>query len=560
LAATLKASVVPSWSAELQAAFKSMLASSRPGLPGATLPLIARWDIESSLGNDLKPVITSLSAKLSDNSLADDQRGQVAVNLLGVRKLDANIIPSVSSLLGTSVSPALQKRLVEALGTTADSAAGKALIAALPKLEPDLRESAFGQLVKRADWTSALVQALSDRKIEPMLLGPANLYRLRTHADKSVAVRANEVIDALKGPEEKQKDELIAKFRPIVEQPGGNLENGKKLLLANCAVCHKFKDEGADFAPNLTGMGAHGAAELLVHIIDPNRLVEPNFVAVTIETKDDLSYDGIVLRENQQVVVVRNQTAETEIRKDNIQSRRSTGRSLMPEGFEALGAESMRDLLAYICADELKFRILDLMPAFTANTSEGIYNSRESREESLRFRQFGTIKVGEVPFDIVSPKRSLTGNNVIVLKGGSGISRSYPQKVEVKVGLPVSKLHILGGVGGWAYPFGGEKNKDLPAARITLRFASGATEEITLKNGVEIADYVGKIDVPGSTALPNVDQLLNNGRQVRHITKSVKGTGSVEKLTIESFNNLVAPTFVGITVEMPTESKTAQAN
>jgi len=45
---------------------------------------------------------------------------------------------------------------------------------------------------------------------------------------------------------------------------------------------------------------------------------------VSIETKDDLSYDGIVLRENNSAVVLRNQTAETEIRRDNIKSRRST--------------------------------------------------------------------------------------------------------------------------------------------------------------------------------------------------------------------------------------------
>ena len=30
-----------------------------------------------------------------------------------------------------------------------------------------------------------------------------------------------------------------------------------------------------DVAPPLTGMGAHGPAELLVHIIDPNREVDP---------------------------------------------------------------------------------------------------------------------------------------------------------------------------------------------------------------------------------------------------------------------------------------------
>ena len=47
----------------------------------------------------------------------------------------------------------------------------------------------------------------------------------------------------------------------------------------------RSKAEGKDIAPDLTGMGAHGPADLIVHILDPNRLVEPNFVAFSIETK-----------------------------------------------------------------------------------------------------------------------------------------------------------------------------------------------------------------------------------------------------------------------------------
>ena len=157
-------------------------------------------------------------------------------------------------------------------------------------------------------------------------------------------------------------------------------------------------------------MGAHGPGELLTHIVDPNRLVEPNFVSVSIETKDDLSYDGVIERENNAEVLLRNASGDFTIRKDDIRSRRSTGRSLMPEGFEALGAEGLRDLLAFICAEENRFRILDLAPAFTANTSRGIYNSEESRDETLRFRKSGLIKVGDVPFDIVGPAKSPTGN------------------------------------------------------------------------------------------------------------------------------------------------------
>src|SRR5205814_1031446 len=205
--------------------------------------------------------------------------------------------------------------------------------------------------------------------------------------DRSVGARANAVIDELKGPEQKEKDQLVARFRPEVEQ-AGNLENGHKLFLANCASCHTFKNEGRNLAPNLTGMGAHGPGELLVHIVDPNRLVEPNFVSASIETKDDLTYDGVIERENNVEVLLRNATGDFTIRKDNIKSRNSTGRSLMPEGFEALGAEGLRDLLTFICADDNRFRILDLTAAFTANTSAGLSNGEEAKDEKLRVGQF----------------------------------------------------------------------------------------------------------------------------------------------------------------------------
>src|SRR5205814_459718 len=171
---------------------------------------------------------------------------------------------------------------------------------------------------------------------------------------------------------------------------------------ANCVTCHQFKNEGRDLAPNLTGMGAHGAADLLVHIVDPNRQVEPNFYSTSIETKDDLSYDGVIARENRVEVVLRNASGDFTLRKENIKSRRPTGLSLMPEGFEALGDQGLRDLLAFLCADEQRFRILDLTPACTADTSKGVYITQENTNDAPAFRKHGLVKVDDVPFNIVS--------------------------------------------------------------------------------------------------------------------------------------------------------------
>ncbi len=547
LATSLKADVVPGWSGDLQAALGALLQSSRPGLPGAVLPLVARWDKNGAMSEALKPVIVQLRSKLGDAALPDDQRAQVAVNLLGVRRLDSGIISTAGGLLGGGNSVGLQRRVIEALGVTPEAAVGEQLVSGFSRVPGELQELLFSAVMKRGDWSLQMVQALADKKVSLPQVGPAFQHRLRTHADKAVAAKANEVIDSLKGPEQKEKEALIARFKPEVEK-AGNLENGKKLFLANCAGCHIYKTDGRNLAPNLTGMGAHGAADLLVHIIDPNRLVEPNFVAVSIETKDDLTYNGIIERENNAEVLVRDAAGDNTIRKDNIKSRTNTGRSLMPEGFEQLGADGLRDLLGYLCADENRFRILDMTGVFNVANNKGIYADEASKDETLRFRKHGTIKVGDVPFDVLSIQKSQTGNNLLVLKGTEGLARNYPAKVEIKAGIAIGRLHFLGGVGGWAYPYGGEGSKGQPVTKVTLHFAGGGTEEILIRNGIEVADYIGRFEVAGSKEVPD---LAAGGKQVRAFTKLVKGRAVVEKITLESLNNLVAATWVGITAEVP---------
>ena len=225
--------------------------------------------------------------------------------------------------------------------------------------------------------------------------------------------------------------------------------------------------------------------------------------------------------------------------------------------FEQLGAEGLRDLLTFICADDLRFRILDLSGAFTANSYRGIYMSADMKDDTLRFRKWGTLRHHDVPFDVVNPLRTSEGKNLIVLQGGSGLAQTYPKQVEVKVGLPATKLHFFGGIAGWGYPAGGKSNA--PAVLVTVHFAGGATEEIILRNGVEIADWNGRVDVPGSEPLDDLDKLLIGGKQIRYFAKSLTKRGVVEKLTLASYNSEIAPTFVGITVEMGEPSKASHS-
>jgi len=475
-----------------------------------------------------------------------EERVQISSALLGLRKLDARIVPALVKVIVEDNSNVLKKRVTEVLGSVSDEAVSKELVAAYPKLSFDVQDPVFAQITKRADSANLLLNAIKQKQIQLNQFGPALLHRLRTHPDHGVASRATKIIDDIRGPETKQKDALIADLTPAVQQTG-NIESGHKLFTQNCATCHKFRSEGRDVAPDLTGMGAHGPADLLVHIVDPNRVVEPNFITASIETKDELSYDGIVARENQKTVVLRNATGDYEIQQDNIKTRRATGMSLMPNGFESLGKEGLRDLISYLCADENKYRIVDLSPAFTADSTKGVFNSVESLNETLRFRKFGLTPVNGIPFDVVNPGRTISGKNLVVLKGGGGYAKTLPQKVEVPVNAKANRLHFLGGVAGWGYPCCGDNNhKNEPAAKVTAQFADGATKELVLKNGEEFADYISKYDVPNSK---EAEGLLRSG-QVRWFTKNLGREGTIQKLTFESYDNAVAPVFVAVTAEL----------
>jgi putative heme-binding domain-containing protein len=472
--------------------------------------------------------------------LSENVRAQVAANLVGIRATDPSIIPAVASLLGgNGNSEALQKRIVDILGSAPEG--GRALVEVFTKLPNNLIEPAFGHIIKREASTSAFLELLANKTISLTTLGPARTHRLRTHGDQNVAKRANEVIDSLAGPEQKEKDALLAKYRPEVVKPG-DVSKGKASFTANCAGCHQFKGEGRNLAPNLTGMGAHGPEDLLVHILDPNRVVEANFLSFLIETKDGTSYTGIIERENASELVLRDASADHTIRLSDIKERTNTGKSLMPEGFEALGADGLRDLLAYLCADENRFRILDLTRAFTANNSRGLFISPENLDETVTFNRYGLRKAEDVPFDVISPDKAAA--NVIVLRGGAPDSWSkttLPGRVNVKVGVAARRLHFLSGVAGWGAPL----NPGVNAAKVTVHYAGGATQELVMKNGTEFADYNGRPEVPGSKGLN-----WTKGRgQIRWFSRELNNRAVVESLTLESYDNGVAPIFFAITAD-----------
>ena len=526
-------------------ALRTLLHSANPDISAAALPLAATWDKSGALKTEALKTISDLLTQLGDKNAPDARRAQAVVSLVGARAASPDILPAIGKLLAEAgASDTLKREAVRALGSTGDAEVGSLLVGAFEGLPALVQPSAFELIVSRPEWTNAFLDAAEAQKVRISVLGPASIFRLRTHPNKAIAKRANAMLDKLRKPAT-NKDALIAQLTPLVTKPG-NSEHGKELFAQICAVCHKLGDLGKDVGPVLTGIGVHGPEELLVSIVDPNRQIDAGFELFNVETKDGQLQSGILAQENDARIVLRSPAGDVEIPKANVKSSVNTHRSLMPEGFEALGAEALRDILTFICGGESRFRVLDLSGAFTADTRRGLYQSQEALHDTLEFKKFGIVTVEGIPFNIVNPESSPLGGNVIVMRGGGreSFAHSFPNRVEVPVSLPARAFHFLGGVAGWGAPKADPEGR--ACMKVTMIFPGGQKDTVVLHNGVEFSDYVAPIEVPGSRYAPGIVK----GKQIRWFTIPVTHPGIVEKLILESYESGPAATTVAITADL----------
>lgn len=309
------------------------------------LPMAVTWDAKGELSKQTGALTNKLLGKLSQSGLSEEELSTIARSLVSIRKSNKAILPALKTILDGSGSESLKEGVLAAIGDVVGKDLGNLLIDYFIAQEGSLRLKTFDQITKRPSWAQELIKRIGDGVIKPIDLGPGNLARLRTHPDRNTSRAAYRTLDRL-APQIVEKDELIAKLLPDVDKPG-NVANGK-LLYGACVICHELGGTGAKVGPALDGMGSHGAAELLGQIIDPNREVEQNFWAHNITTKSGETFVGVISSENASMLTLATQAGVKEIAKSDIAKRENTKRSLMPEGFEALGAEGLRDIIAYI--------------------------------------------------------------------------------------------------------------------------------------------------------------------------------------------------------------------
>ncbi|MFP4057735.1 MAG: beta-L-arabinofuranosidase domain-containing protein [Candidatus Brocadiia bacterium] len=195
-----------------------------------------------------------------------------------------------------------------------------------------------------------------------------------------------------------------------------------------------------------------------------------------------------------------------------------------------------------------RFRTVDLSGAANvhSNSGRGLFSSPLRSEESFPFSRYGRYRLGGVPFHVLDPAAH-GGRNLLVLDGGpaDAPARRYPRGAAVAVGFRCRAIHILGAVGGWAHPAhrGSGRRGDLV---VRIRYEDAPTQEHRLRNGVHLADYAARHDVPGSAFALDV-----GGRQLRTLRIRTHSRSPVARIELRDTGTVVAPVVAAVTAELP---------
>ena len=124
----------------------------------------------------------------------------------------------------------------------------------------------------------------------------------------------------------RDRAQVVTAYRPALEM-AGNRERGREIFAKVCATCHQAEGRGVDVGPNLATVTSRSPEDLLVHILDPNREVAPNFVNYNIATVQGRVISGIITEESASAIVLKRSEGATDvIPREQIEQVQSTGR------------------------------------------------------------------------------------------------------------------------------------------------------------------------------------------------------------------------------------------
>ncbi len=512
---------------------------------GKFLKLASTWGVKG-LDAQLAAITKAAYATLADAKAKDADRLAAARQIIEFQPDDDAAARALLDAVTGSASPALAAGIFEALSQSRAKGIGTALVGRLKDLPPSLRPAALQRVLARSDSARAFLDAVEKGTLRFDLLALDQRTALASHPEKDISERAKKLLAQGGGLPNPDRQKVIEELRHLLTKPG-DVANGQKVFTQHCAKCHKYGGEGTQIGPDLTGFAVHPKEELLIHVLDPSRSVEGNYKLYRVVTTDDRTILGILgATTGTSVEIIDGEARRHTLARDEIVSLQETDKSLMPEGFEkVMRPEELADLLEFL-TQKGKFVPLPLDKVATVVSTKDMFFDAGGTVERLIFPDWKPKVFDGVPFVLVDPQKDTT-KNVVMLHGPNGkIPPTMPRSVSLPFNGKAKAIHLLSGVSGWGWLGGGAPPRTVSMI-VRLTYEDGTTEDHELRDGVHFADYIRRVDVPGSKFAFALRQ-----QQVRYLAVQPKRPDAVVR-TIEFVkgSDRTAPIVVAVTVETP---------
>jgi uncharacterized protein len=502
--------------------------------------LAGRWGLAARFEKALVGLRKALFASVADDKRTEKERIESAQRLAQMHP-DRATLESLLAVVSPKASPTLSAGILEAAGQATSPELANLLVEHWNQLTPRLRQQGAGILLRRPEWSSALLDALDKGTVAFNDLSLDQSQQLSNHPDKKLAERARALLARGGRLPSADRKKVLDEYMPLVEKTG-DARKGLEVFKSICAKCHRHGDLGETIAPNLTGFNVHPKSKILQKMLDPNSSVEGNYRQYTVTTTSGRVINGLLASETKTAIeIVDTEAKRYAVLRDDIEEMTASTRTIMPEGFEKqLSKDDFVNLLEFLTAKG-KYLPIPLDKAATIVSTQGMFYSKTATGERLIFRDWKQKEFNGVPFQLVDPQRDQV-KNVILLYGPNG---ALPPKMPKSVVLPCNTaaraIHFLSGVSGWGYPY---SEKGSVSLIVRLHYADGKTEDHPLKNGEHFADYIRRVDVPGSQFAFDL-----RGKQIRYLAVTPRRPETIKEIELLKGPDQTAPVVMAMTVE-----------
>jgi len=278
-----------------------------------------------------------------------DTRAAMARAILSFHP-DDQLSALASLIADAGVSPFLREKICQALAAHDPSLARTNLIEAMRTSPRRLQVKLAQAMASTTVGGEQLLQMAAAGQAPPGLLQERAVQdKLRASKPVNAAARIEQLTKGLT-PLNEGLQRLIDQRRKNYEPAKTSLLKGEQTFTQNCRPCHQLDGIGIVIGPQLDGAGNRGLERLCEDVLDPNRSVDPAFRSTLFILKGGDVVSGLLRREETEMVVLADSTGkEVSVPKKQIEERRTSETSLMPENFgEIIPPEDFNNLMAFL--------------------------------------------------------------------------------------------------------------------------------------------------------------------------------------------------------------------